>query len=205
MARSEFAVFVEGLTDLDFTKGADERIKRAASAAINSMARKYRTRAARDIRDQVNLPARLVSPRKGLTISRTANRNDLQARITASGNPTSLARFTSGTPRIGKAGVTVEVQPGKARFMRRVFPLRLPQGNVLTETKFNLGLAIRLRPGERLENKTSARRVSNGLYLLYGPSVDQVFRAADGDGVANDLVPEIETDLSAEFLRLLEL
>ena len=43
------------------------------------------------------------------------------------------------------------------------------------------------------------------LYLLYGPSVDQVFRANDGDGVANDMVPAVERNLEREFLRLLEL
>ena len=83
--------------------------------------------------------------------------------------------------------------------------MRLPQGRTLTDTKYNLGLAIRLRPGEKLQNKVAARRVEKGLYLLYGPSVDQVFRSRDGTGVATDLVPDIEQDLSDEFIRLLEL
>lgn len=203
---NEFAVFVEGLTDLDFTKGSEKAIRQAASRAINTVTRNSRAEAARRIRAQVNLPARLVSPSgKGLYVSRTASPTSLESRITARGRPTSLARFVTSSPRIGKAGVTVEVQPGKARFMKRVFPIKLPQGSTLTETKFNLGLAIRLRPGERLANKTTAVRVSRGLYLLYGPSVDQVFRSLDGTGVANDLVPEIERGLSQEFLRLLEL
>lgn len=84
--------------------------------------------------------------------------------------------------------------------------IRLPGVGGSTDTGLaNVGLAIRLRPGERLANKTSARRVANGLYVLYGPSVDQVFRSNDGTGVANDLVPEIEDKLSKEFIRLLEL
>lgn len=202
----KFAVFVEGLNDLDFTEGAPDKIRRAASQAINKMSRDKRARAAKMIRDQVNLPARYVSPSgKGLYVSKKASPTSLEGRITARGRPTSLAQFVQGAPRVGKAGVVVEVQPGKARFMKRVFPIRLPQGSALTATKYNLGLAIRLRPGERLRNKVSARRVSNGLYLLYGPSVDQVFRSLDGSGVAKDLVPEIERDLSEEFLRLLEL
>mgnify|MGYP001143878705 CR=1 FL=1 len=202
----QFAVFVEGLTDLDFTQGSSAKIKKAASQAINTLTRNKRARAAKLIRDQVNLPARYVSPSgKALFVSQKASPSSLEGRITARGRPTSLAQFLTSSPRVGKAGVTVEVQPGKARFMKRVFPLKLPQGNTLTATKYNLGLAIRLRPGERLANKTTARRVSNGLYLLYGPSVDQVFRSLDGTGVANDLVPEIEQELSEEFLRLLEL
>jgi hypothetical protein len=202
----DFAVFVEGLTDLDFTKGSSEKIKRAASQAINKISRDKRARAARLIRGEVNLPASYVAPGgKGLYVSKKASPSNLEGRITARGRPTSLARFLTSAPKPGNAGVVVEVAPGKARFMKRAFSIKLPQGQSDVATKYNLGLAIRLRPGERLQNKTSARRVSKGLYLLYGPSVDQIFRGLDGTGVANDMVPEIERDLSAEFLRLLEL
>jgi hypothetical protein len=111
-----------------------------------------------------------------------------------------------GSPRAGKAGVYVEVAPGKARFMKRAFLIKLPGLAGSTELgAANMGLAIRLRPGEKLRNKTDARRVAKGLYVLYGPSVDQVFRSRDGTGVANDLVPDIQDDLSDEFIRLLEL
>lgn len=203
---SEFAVFAEGLTELKDLKDIPRDIKLAAVRAINRVARDSRVGFARKIRSQVALPASYVSPgQKRLYVSKQAQRGSLEARITARGRPTSLARFTKGTARPGKAGVFVEVQPGRAKFMRRAFLMKLPQGSALTDTKFNLGLAIRLRPGERLENKTTARRVSKGLYLLYGPSVDQVFRANDGSGVANDSVPEIESKLSVEFLRLLDL
>jgi len=203
---NEWAVFAEGLEDIDFSN-AGRDILRAASQAINKTTRDKRAKAARAIRDQINLPARYVSPSgKGLYVSKHASPSSLEGVITARGRPTSLARFAQGTPRAGKSGVVVEVQPGRARFMKRAFPIKLPQGSAFDiETKFNLGLAIRLRPGERLQNKVKARRVEKGLYLLYGPSVDQVFRANDGDGVANDLVPEIERDLSNEFLRLLDL
>ena len=61
------------------------------------------------------------------------------------------------------------------------------------------------RPGETLANKRNVRRMEKGLYLLYGPSVDQVFRAADGSGVATDKAPVLANQLEREFLRLLEL
>lgn len=203
---SNFAVFAEGLAELHEIEGSVAQIRSAALKAINKVTRDQRVKIARQIRNQVNLPARYVSPgSKGLYVSQQASRSNLEARITARGRPTSLSRFVIGSPKVGSAGVYVEVAPGKARFMKRAFLLRLPQGQTLTETKFNSGLAIRLRPGERLQNKTDARRVSKGLYLLYGPSVDQVFRSRDGTGVANDAVPDIEADLSQEFLRLLDL
>ncbi len=202
---SEWALFVDGLADIDFTDGG-KKIDAAASKAINKITRDKRARAARLIRGQVNLPARYVSPgSKRLWVSEKATPSHLQGRITARGRPTSLARFIQGNARPGKSGVVVEVQPGKSRFMKRAFPIKLPQGSSGVDTKFNLGLAIRLRPGETLQNKVRVRRVEKGLYLLYGPSVDQVFRSLDGTGVANDLVPEIERDLETEFLRLLDL
>ena len=206
MAES-FAVFVNGLTEVDFTKDAAGNIKRAASKAINTITRNKRTRAAKLIRDEVNLPASYVAPGgKGLWVSQMASPGNLQGKITARGRATSLARFVTNNAREGKPGVVVEVAPGKARFMKRAFMIRLPgQAGSTDRGRANMGLAIRLRPGERLANKTSARRVAKGLYVLYGPSVDQVFRAISGDGVANDLIPEIERDLSEEFLRLLEL
>lgn len=203
---ANFAVFAEGLSELDDFAEISQNIRLAATRALNSTADKARTKAARTIRSQINFPASYVAPgQKRLYVSKKATRSDLESRITARTRVTSLARFIQGTAKIGRSGITVSVSPGKSRFMRRAFVLRLPQGSALTDTKFNLGLAIRLRPGEVLQNKVSARRVSSGLYLLYGPSVDQVFRSNDGSGVASDLVPEIERDLSNEFLRLLKI
>lgn len=207
---SNWAVFVEGLADVDLSNYDRESIRSAASKAINSVTRKARTKGAREIRKQVNLPARFVSPSgKGFYVSQTANPGNLESKITARGRPTSLARFVKGSPKPGKAGVHLEVAPGRARFMRRAFIIPLSGTGGSTEPGLaNRGLAIRLRPGERLQNKVDALPFSSKdkrLYLLYGPSVDQVFRSRDGTGVANDLVPEIEQDLSAEFIRLLEL
>lgn len=207
---SNFVVSVEGLSDLDLSGFDREAIAEAASRAINTTARKSRTKIAKEVRDQVNLPARYVSPSgKGLYISEKARPGKLEGRITARGRATSLARFVQGNPRVGKAGVHLEVAPGRSRFMRRAFIMRLPGTGGSTDPDLaNKGLAIRLRKGEKLRNKVDALPFSGKdrqLYLLYGPSVDQVFRSRDGTGVANDMVPQIEEDLTNEFLRLLDL
>lgn len=202
-----FAAFVDGL-DVDLLQGLDTKSRRSAAVrAINKIARDARSMGAKMIRDQVNLPARYLSEaEKRFYVSRQASGASLEARITARGRATSLAQFVSGTARPGKAGVYVEVKPGKARFMRRAFLIKLPQGSSpVTDTRFNMGLAIRLRPGEKLQNKLTARRVEKGLYVLYGPSVSQVFRANDGDGVANEMGPQIADRLGDEFMRLLGL
>ena len=61
-----------------------------------------------------------------------------------------------------------------------------------------MGLAIRLKPGETLDNKTQAATVKLGpnVYLLYGPSVEQVFA-----NVAEARVPEITNQVSNQFFR----
>ena len=200
----QFAVMVEGVESLREIRDLGPRIKTAAAQAINKVARDQRAEAARRITDQVNLPKSYVSPAGGrLVVSQQAQKESLEARITARGRPTSLARFSRGTP--GKAGVTVEVKPGQASFMRRAFLIRLPQGSTLTDSRFNLGLAIRLRPGERLQNKVRQVKLDKGLYLLYGPSVQQVFLNNEGKGVAADLADPTADYLEAEFTRLLAL
>ena len=204
---SQFALFADGL-ELDLLEGLDSTSRRlAAVRAINKIARDGRAEAARLIRSEVNLPARYVSPGEGrLAVLRQANSNNLEARISARGRATSLARFVVGAAKPNKPGLYIEVSPGKVRFLRRAFLIRLKQGsNPITDTKFNLGLAVRLRPGDTLKNKITARRVEKGLYVLYGPSVSQVFRANDGNGIANEMTPGLADKLEAEFLRLLRL
>lgn len=204
---SQFAFFTDGL-EVDLLEGfSTEQRRLAAVRAINKIARDARAQAAKMIRNEVNLPARYVSPSEGrLAVTKQANGSNLEARITARGRATSLAQFVTGSDKPNVQGVHIEVAPGKARFLRRAFLIRLPQGNSpVTDTKFNLGLAVRLKPGDTLRNKITARRVEKGLYVLYGPSVSQVFRANDGDGIANEMTPGLEAKLRDEFLRLLRL
>lgn len=200
-----WTIFVDGLSDLKQFDSMKQSIRLAAARAINKVTRNGRVEIARDILDQVNFPASYVAPTgKRLYVSQQATTSDLEGRITARSRATSLARFVQGTPGRG-AGVRVEVAPGRSRFMRKAFLLRLPAGRTNVDTKTNLALAIRLRPGESLTNKRNVRRMEKGLYLLYGPSVDQIFRANDGGGVATDKAPQLAIQLEREFLRLLEL
>lgn len=196
-----YAIFAEGITEAAaITDALKARYRTAASRAINKQLDRTRTDSAREIRKQINFPAAYLSPRSGrLTVSRRASPDHLEGAIRAQHRATSLARFvTSGTP--GKAGVTLQVSPGIATRSRRMFLLKLPQGSTKTDTKFNLGLAIRLKEGERLQSKKKMVRIARGLYLLYGPSVSQVFK-----DVAEDEAPQAVAEMEREFLRLLEL
>lgn len=201
---AQFAVVAEGIETLRDIKDIGKDIRLRAAQAINKVARDQRVEAARRIRDQVNLPSRSLGPSAGnLTVAQKATRSKLEARIRARGRPTSLARFSRGQP--GKAGTTVEVKPGQARFMRRAFLIRLPQGSTITETRFNLGLAIRLRPGEKLNNKIRQVQLAKNLVLLYGPSIQQVFLDNQERGVARDIEEPTADKLEAEILRLIGL
>lgn len=197
-------VAVEGITKLQDLTDMNSGAKIAMVRALNKVARDSRTESARLIGEQINLPKRSLGPAAGnLTVSKQAQRASLEARIKARGRPTSLAKYSKGTP--GKAGVTVEVKPGQATFMRKAFLIRLPQGNALTDTRFNLGLAIRLAPGERMSNKINQVQLSKGLYLLYGPSIQQVFLDNQGKGVADDISEPAADQLEREFIRLMGL
>lgn len=204
-----WAVFVDGIIGDMVKDVSPERLARARTMALNTVARNGRAMIARDVREQIALPASYVSEgNKRLYVAQKASAGRPEAIIRASGRATSLARYAKNpgaSASASKSGVLVEVQPGKARMMRKAFFLKLPQGSVLTDTQYNLGLAVRLKPGESLRNKASTVRMANGLYLLYGPSVDQVFRANDGQGVAQDRAPMLATQLEREFLRLLDL
>lgn len=184
----------------------DSKRTKLLSQAVNKTARDARVALARAVQAEVAFPNSAVSAQdERLYISKYASPASLKAVITARGRATSLARFATTKPKVNTPGVTVEVEPGSPRFMARAFLIKLPQGtSPITDTQFNLALAVRLPKGQTLKNK-NASRVSRGLYVLYGPSVAQVLENNAGTGVAKDMAPEIAGDLSAEIVRLLEL
>jgi hypothetical protein len=201
----QFIVALEGVAELDSIGTLSDEIVTAARQAVNKTLDWGRAQAAREMREQVAFPASYLSGENGrLRVTRRATNADLEGVITGRQRPTSLARFSkthdvSAARRRG--GVNVQVKPGGARFMKGAFLMRLRQGNTLTDTAFNLGLAIRLKPGETLDNKkVRLQRADSNLYILYGPSVDQVFRT-----VAGDISPEAGERLEREFNRLLDL
>lgn len=194
-----YVVAVEGLSEaIASLEQVPAQVLRFARMAINTTTRKSRTLASRKIREQVAFSAGYLSDDAGrLSIVKYASEADLEGRIRGRFRPTSLARFSSGAP--GRGGVRVRVKPGRSETLGRAFFMRLRAGNSDIETRSNLGLAIRLKPGEAIANKRRMIQVSGNLYLLYGVSVDQVFRT-----VADEMAPETAETLEAEFLRLVE-
>lgn len=195
---SGFVVAVEGLSALRDLEQIPAAIKRAAYQAVNKTADRTRTRMARRMREQVAFPASYLSGTNSrLTVTERARADSVQATITGRFRATSLATFAKNRTPNRKGGARVEVAPGFAKLMRRAFIIRLRSG---ASELGNLGLAIRLKPGERIENKHKVVHMKGGLALLYGASVDQLMRT-----VAPEEAPEAEEFLEQEFLRLLNL
>lgn len=166
---------------------------RAAVLAVNDVASEGGLRLLKkDIESQVNFPSGYLNQQNRLGVSRKATESSLSAVITARDRATSLARFAKGQTPAGTRGkgVRVEVKRGNAKVLKKAFLLNLKNGN--------LGLAVRLKPGESLRNKNAGSPVKLGknTYLLYAPSVDQVFRS-----VAEGNSEKIGQMLSNQFLR----
>ncbi|MBK3745542.1 hypothetical protein G3A39_41005 [Paraburkholderia aspalathi] len=199
----DYAVFVEGTGSLRAQIEAVENwtpaITLAASRALNATADRTRTDSADAIRRQVNFPASYLNPSQGrLVVNRRASENSLEAIITGRRAATSLARFsTSGIP--GKRGLSVAVKPGRNVDMPNSFLMKLRSGSSI-DTKNNLGLAVRTKSGARPDRAYMPVRISDSLWLLYGPSVNQVFKT-----VRETVRPDAENFLAAEFQRLLDL
>jgi hypothetical protein len=144
----------------------------------------------KEVERQVNFPKGYVQNGR-LTVKRKASRATLEAVISGRDRPTSLARFAPGQTVANSRGrgVIVEVHKGSKRNLgKRAFIVNLRNGNQ--------GLALRLKPGEVLRGSDKAVRLDNNLFLLYGPSVDQVFR-----GVAESEAPVLNDMVQRQFLR----
>lgn len=188
--------FIEAVESLPFAATT------AAQLAINDTARWGRTRAAEAMLKQVAWPRQYLGNANNgkLRVSQYASTDNLQAVITGQFRPTSLARFVLNQQEMMRnkmrGPARVSVKPGRVETMDRAFLVRLRRGKVLDADNYNIGLAIRLRSGESFINKKEAVSLGRGVYLLYGPSVNQVFRS-----VSQDIAPAVSDRLASEFAR----
>jgi hypothetical protein len=187
---------IDGLSD--FFSAFPTAARTAMSNAINDTASDFAIKTAKAaILKETAFPPGYLDSNGRLEQTRFATPDSLYATVTGRDRPTSLARFAApGTPvssgRGVKLGVTVTVNPDD--------PLSIPEGFLVNLRGGNVGLAIRLKPGESLRNYSGsnlqAHVLSPNVYLLYAASVDQVFR-----DVAADISDDIAAELGREFLR----
>lgn len=197
----------KGLKELHrYVEQVPEVAAKTSVVAVNSTTRFGFAEASRGIRSQVNLSRDYIgSPSNGnrLKITQKAKPGSPVAVITGRKRATSLARYADRKSFSRRAGVRVQVKRGgSSKMIRKGFLIKLKKGKSRTEDEYNVGLALRLKPGEKVKNKQSMRSfgaADPNLYLLYAPSVDQVFK-----DVAVKIEPKVSSYLQREWLRQFE-
>lgn len=194
--------------DKQMLKQLEEFPKEASKAAklsINDTLDRGRTMAKQKIMSQVNLSAsyldgkssegRRLDTRKVVRLG-----EEMSGSIIGRRRPISLYRFDAeqlytSAKNGGKkqAGVSVRVD----RTTKRI-----PKAFIMNLKGGNRGVAIRLPKGKTPRRKWNGQPLyknnTQNVYLLYGPSVNQVF-----DDVAEEIKPELSTYLGREFQRQL--
>jgi hypothetical protein len=184
------SIFANALDDMRaYFEQLPDVAEQAAVLALNDVAtREGYSLITQTMSKQTNFPKGYLKSR--LNVVRKATRGSLEVAIRGRDRATSLARFAEGQSPANTRGrgVRVKIKPGQQRLLRKAFLVSLRNGNT--------GLAVRLKEGETLEHSQAAVQLANNLYLLYGPSVDQVFR-----GVAEETAPVLTGQVSRQFLR----
>lgn len=192
-------VTTKGIAEFErFAERAPSAAREAARMAINDVVTGAGFKLIqKSMMAQVAFPAGYLTGDRLRVIKRATNQN-LEAAIVGRKRATSLARFASGASIMGKQGVRVRVQKGRTVYMKNAWLVRLKAGASLTEDNYNIGLALRIRPGERINKSTTHQSwlEPGRVALLYGPSVDQVFRE-----VAYQVDEPIAIMVTDEFYR----
>lgn len=210
-------VVVQLTNNADLSLFEDDVIKKMAYQAINRSAKWARTRMDREIRNQVNLPASYLRPSEGrLTVYSQATTNNLEAVIQGRDRPTMLSRFIKGgedasyqkmkgaRQRGRKAqAIRVGVKKGHYADFKGAFIVKLRGG----EATGNTGLAIRMRDGTKPSKAyapTQLKGFGENVWLLYGPSVDQIlWSVRNNGGVFAKVEDDVADKVNDEFSRLL--
>lgn len=183
-----------------FLEAAPQRARQAMSIAMNTVIGKSGLAAyRRGVVAEINLPQSYVDAR--VTYDKAATPNDLTAKIIGRQRATSLARFATSGVVGGKGGVSVQVKTrGGSKRLPGAFLIRLNSGPGITDDNYNLGLAVRLKPGQVLKSKADMSKMVHldaNVVLLYGPSIDQVL----SNSVIDKETPEVISATATEFYR----
>lgn len=205
-----YIVAVSGLDDvLNSLEEITPAVKRSLLRAVNFTTTRGRTRASREIRNQVAFPASYLSPSGGRLVAiPTKDKDNPTGYIRARTEATSLARLTKAKPlrpteRRPKRGIRLTVKPGVARYTDSKGS-GLNGAFILPLSNSNLGLAVRSDSAPKGAFKP--KKMGKNLWLLYGPSVSQIlYSARNNGGVADDIQPDLEALLLGEFNRQMEL
>lgn len=200
---------VESREAAEFIGEVSAMQERAMVRALNKTGPHTRTQMDRRIRDQVAFPASYLRPStKRLFVAKKARRGVLETVIEGRGRPTSLARFVKGGAAAMKnrkkrpEQINVEVKPGSVSGIKRAWIVSLPGA----PDSNNLGLAVRTKPGQRPSGAYAPKKLDNNVWLLYGPSVDQIlYSVRNNGGVIEEIYGPTLDHLSQEYSRQMDL
>jgi hypothetical protein len=182
----------------EFVRHLPEVADKAAVMAINQIATRGGLQLARSgILNEIAFPKDDLSGDR-LRVSQKATISNQEAVIAARERPTSLARFATAGTALGsraRIGVQVQIKRGQTVKLKNSWLVRLNNGNI--------GLAVRVKPGDEISNKHGATRwlVPDRVALLYGPSVDQVFRSVS-ERIAAPVGKLVHDEFLRQFTRL---
>lgn len=191
------------ILDLEnFLKATPDIANRAVAFAMNDvLGGQGLARFRKAVAAEVQFPAGYVDDK--ITMEQRASPTRLIASVVGRQRPTSLARFATSGVVGSKGGITVRVKGG-SKLMKEAFLVRLNQGAGITDDGYNVGLAIRLKPGMTINKKDTSRMVHLGkdVVLLYGPSVDQILNNEVADAETPEVVDAIATEFFRQYARL---
>ena len=181
-----------------------ETAGRAASMAINDVMR-YEGMAMlrKGMRQDIDFKPGYLEQKDKLAVTQTATPSRLEGVITGRDRPTSLASFAVRGQTVGGVrgkGVRVKIKAkGGPVLMPKAFLQPLRNGNI--------GLAVRLPDGVAPRNTVGAKQLTRDggkptdVWLLYGPSVDQVLKSVSANRVA-DISTLVFNEFNRQFTRL---
>jgi len=169
---------------------APEVAQRATELAVLDTSSFARRLSSTEIREEVNFKAGYLNEER-LSVTKKANGFESEAVIRGRNRATSLAQFASTPVSFGrkKRGIRVKVARNGGDTLKNAFFVPLRNGNT--------GLAVRTKDGR--PPSRGAVPIFKGAFLLYAPSVGQVFY-----DVASQVVDRVSDKLVNEFTRQFE-
>lgn len=200
-------VQLRGLETVEkYLSEAPERANKALRFALNGAALFAAREGKKEIMRQLNFKSAYLgspsSPEARLRIGQKAVAGNLQAVVVAKHRATSMARFSNSPVIFGKRSspIRVAVKRGATKQLRRAFFIKLKRGNSISADNYNLGIAMRLKPGEQVNNKTTQPYKKGRYAVLYGPSVEQAFNTVSAD-ISDDVLNYAEREFLRQYAR----
>lgn len=196
MSNDFLTVTISGLKSLRDLRDIGKKSELNAQRAINKVARDARSKSGKRLRAQIAFGARYLTGQDGKIEIAQASKGHLQATLSASSNPRSLARFVVSRSK-RRGSIKVQVQPGGIRPLKGAFLLNLNGGEG--------GSLLAVRSPTKPPSAYRPRKLGKSIWLLYGPSVSQALISHnERKGIWVDMETEIAVALETEYLRLMK-